>query len=151
MSLGNKPSEKANPMKASLIAPCGMNCRLCRAYVREKKACPGCSGNNRFKSKSCAQCRIKNCGILRAGEFKFCFSCGEYPCDRLRHLDKRYRTKYGMSMLENLENIKSLGIRSFVNRERERWACPKCGELLCVHKEYCLSCGRRWIRYEKQF
>ncbi len=27
---------KIEPMTAILIAPCGMNCRLCRAYVRER-------------------------------------------------------------------------------------------------------------------
>ena len=31
-----------------------------------------------------------------------------------------------MSMIENLENIKELGIRKFVRNERVRWTCPKC-------------------------
>ena len=136
--------KKVNYMKSSLIAPCGMNCRLCRAYIREKKACPGCLGNDRLKSKSCALCRIKNCEILKAGKLRFCSACKEYPCEKLRHLDKRYRTKYSMSMLDNLENIGILGIRHFINREKERWACSKCGEIICVHKKYCLSCGYVW-------
>ena len=25
-----------------LIAPCGMNCNICMAYLREKNKCPGC-------------------------------------------------------------------------------------------------------------
>jgi hypothetical protein len=41
----------------------------------------------------------------------FCFKCEKYPCDKLKHLDKRYRTKYVMSMIENLENIKKNGIK----------------------------------------
>ena len=31
-----------------LIAPCGMNCSLCRAYGRERKPCPGCRGDDRL-------------------------------------------------------------------------------------------------------
>lgn len=32
--------------KISLIAPCGMNCSICMAYLREKNKCPGCRGND---------------------------------------------------------------------------------------------------------
>jgi hypothetical protein len=28
--------------KLHLVAPCGMNCGICRAYLREKNKCPGC-------------------------------------------------------------------------------------------------------------
>ncbi len=45
-------------------------------------------------------------------------------------------------MLENLENIEKNGIRSFVKNEKTRWKCPKCKELLCVHKDSCLNCGK---------
>ncbi|HEY3275920.1 MAG TPA: hypothetical protein VGJ94_04815 [Syntrophorhabdaceae bacterium] len=46
-----------------------------------------------------------------------------------------------MSMIENLDNIEKFGIRNFVIKEKEKWACPQCGEILCVHKENCPSCG----------
>jgi len=131
-------------MKSVLIAPCGMNCRLCRAYIRDKKACPGCRGSDSFKSKACVTCRIKNCEKIMKEGFKYCFSCGSFPCARLHHLDKRYRTKYGMSMLDNLENIRKFGIMHFVGSEKERWTCPECGEIICVHKPQCLSCGYKW-------
>ena len=29
-------------ISTSLIAPCGMNCRLCLGQIREKNTCPGC-------------------------------------------------------------------------------------------------------------
>jgi len=60
--------------------------------------------------------------------------CEKYPCLRLRNLDKRYRTRYGMSMVENLENIKKFGIEKFVVAEQSRWKCSECGELLRVHR-----------------
>ena len=143
---------RMNPTKTSaipttLIAPCGMNCRLCRAYIRDKtyiKACPGCRGDDSVKSKSCVACRIKNCENIVQGRVRYCFSCEDFPCARLKHLDKRYRTRYGMSMIDNLVNIEKFGIRHFIRNERERWTCPECGEIICVHKPQCLSCGHKW-------
>lgn len=135
---------KTNAIPTTLIAPCGMNCRLCRAYTRDKKPCPGCRGDDAHKSKSCVECRIKNCENIVKDGLKYCFSCAGYPCARLKRLDKRYRTKYGMSMIDNLETIKNRGIRQFVRNEKEKWACPGCGEAICVHKLQCLYCGHTW-------
>lgn len=131
-----------------LIAPCGMDCRLCRAYGRERKPCPGCRGDNVLKSIACVTCKIKNCKKLARDGLKFCFRCDEFPCAPVRHLDNRYRTNYGMSPIENLAGIKRLGIRRFVTSENDRWACRECGGMLCVHKAQCPSCGhlrREWL------
>ena len=73
---------------------------------------------------------------------KFCFECEVFPCDRLNHLDKRYRTKYNMSMIENLANIKKAGIGKFLESEKTRWTCKNCGGVICVHKKYCYNCGK---------
>lgn len=95
-----------------LNAPCGMNCRICLAYLRSKNTCPGCRIEFADKCKTRTGCRIKNCGYIKDGESKFCYDCIEYPCTRLKLLDKRYRTKYRMSMIENLDNIKTLDWRN---------------------------------------
>lgn len=132
-------------MKTTLIAPCGMNCRLCRAYGRDKDPCAGCRDDEIAFPGYRGSCRIKNCGSIVSGRLRFCSpSCEDYPCRRLRDLDKRYRTRYGMSMIENLEVIDSFGVREFVRREKERWACPGCDEVLCVHQEACPGCGQKW-------
>ena len=127
----------------SLIAPCGMNCAICMAYLREKNKCPGCRGNDIHKPVTRAECKIKNCRTFIEDNSKYCFQCETFPCDKLEHLDKRYRTKYNMSMLENLENIKKSGIRRFVRNEKEMWACSECGGTICVHKGYCYRCGKK--------
>ena len=44
-----------------LIAPCGMNCGICMAYLREKNKCPGCRVIDINKSISVQKCKIKNC------------------------------------------------------------------------------------------
>jgi ribosomal protein L32 len=127
-----------------LIAPCGMNCGICLGYLREKNKCPGCRGIDENKPDGCRKCIIKSCQILKKNKMLFCSDkCKKFPCLRLKNLDKRYRTKYGMSMLENLENIKKFGIRKFVKSEQKIWKCPKCGELFCVHRDSCLKCGEK--------
>jgi hypothetical protein len=129
--------------KTSLIAPCGMNCSICMAYLREKNKCPGCQGADTHKPVTRARCKIKNCEVFQKGKARFCFKCEKFPCDILSHLDKRYRTKYNMSMIKNLENIKNLGIRKFIANEKTRWACSECGGPICVPKGYCYSCGKK--------
>ncbi len=137
-------SIKTHVMRTTLIASCGMNCHLCRVYRRDKQACPGCRGDDHHKSKSCVTCRIKNCEQIVTGGIQYCFSCASFPCARLTHLDKRYRTKYSMSMIDNLESIRKFGLRHFIRTEEARWTCPQCGDMICVHKPQCLSCGHKW-------
>jgi len=127
-----------------LVAPCGINCRLCRAYMRDKKTCPGCRGDDALKTRVCVICQIKTCEKRRDGALEYCFDCDEFPCARISHLDKRYRTKYGASVIENLTSIRDLGINQFVENESKKWACPECGETLCMHKPQCLACGFVW-------
>lgn len=60
----------------------------------------------------------------------------------MKNLDKRYRTRYGVSVIENLETIRDRGVRRFIRSEKERRACPSCGGLICMHRKECPSCGR---------
>lgn len=128
-------------MNHKLVAPCGMNCNICYAHLREKKKCSGCRGNAGEIFTYCAKCTIRNCNYLKTSGKKYCYSCPDYPCRRLKQLDKRYRTKYRMSMIENLENIKKRGIRKFVAKEKERWKCKHCGAVTSCHHTNCRTCG----------
>jgi len=141
-------NSKAITIPFDLIAPCGMNCRLCWGYIREKNRCPGCRRIDKQesqKSKHRTGCTIRNCEHLADSRQTHCSgNCDNFPCTRLKNLDKRYRTKYGMSMLENLQMIHSAGIREFNRVEKRKWMCPECGSLICVHRPTCLACGHVW-------
>ena len=143
-----KDRKKAPAIHTNLIAPCGMNCRLCWGYIREKNRCPGClniGGHESQKSKCRTTCKIKNCEEIIKGKTKCCSDrCERFPCARLKQLDKRYRTKYGMSMIDNLKTINEVGVRHFIRNEKVKWLCPECGEMLCAHRPVCLSCGYKW-------
>jgi hypothetical protein len=112
---------------SNLIAPCGMNCGLCLSYLRSENKCPGCF-TGRKVNKVCIKCAIKLCKD-RHGDY--CFNCDQFPCERLKRLDKRYREKYGMSEIENLTFIRDKGISKFIENERKRWESSN--GILCVH------------------
>jgi len=143
-------------MEEELIAPCGMNCALCASYLAMKndlktkgfgkQYCAGC----RPRGKNCAFMK-KQCELLRKGLVRFCYECGDFPCPRLKTLDKRYRTFYHMSMIENLEYIKSYGIGKFLEKEAAQWRCPECGGTICCHNGLCFSCSLDKLRQKRNY
>ncbi|MFP4026066.1 MAG: DUF3795 domain-containing protein [Thiohalospira sp.] len=129
-------------MNNTSIAPCGVICDICLAYQREKNKCIGCL-NEGNKPYHFTVCSIKKCNEKKGNEELLCYDCSKYPCRRIKNLDKRYTLKYGESPIQNLNKIKEIGIHQFVEIEKEKWKCNKCGQLLCVHREVCLSCGNK--------
>jgi hypothetical protein len=125
-----------------LIAPCGINCGTCMAYLREKKnRCHGCRFTDLNIPKTRLNCRIKNCEHLEKTESKLCSDCHLFPCARLKQIDKRYRTRYKTSLIKNLDTIKEMGMTYFIENEVRRWSCPNCGSILSVHKDHCMRCS----------
>jgi hypothetical protein len=136
------PPEKFDP---TLLAPCGMNCGICKAYL----ACIHNVPRQKGKVTHCVGChsRAKNCYIkrgcqkLRKHEIENCSQCDVMPCKNLAHLDKRYRERYSMSMVENLKQLKAEGMTVFLESQRQKYRCPKCGDVVSVHDGKCYSCG----------
>ena len=137
-------TSKVNPTNPDLIAPCGLNCAVCIGHLRSRNTCPGCRIEDRPKPKTRVICLIKTCEKRLSGEVENCADCSQFPCFYLARLDKRYRTKYGTSPVENLLRIKDIGIDRYLAEEQQKWTCPECGGLLCMHKPQCLSCGYAW-------
>jgi hypothetical protein len=136
----------AMEIEERLIAPCGMNCGLCVAYLAGKHDlrrmgirttyCAGC----RPRGKNCAFMK-KRCVRLGEGMVRYCYECPDFPCRRLKTLDKRYRTRYHMSMIENLEYIRDSGVPAFLAKETAKWSCPECDGTVCCHNGVCFDCG----------
>jgi len=128
-----------------LIAPCGMNCGICKAYLAYSRGVP----KQRGKVTHCAGClpRNKNCFVkrgcrkLRKKEVNSCYECNDVPCQNLDRLDRRYRQRYNMSMIENLKEIKEKGTEEFLRIQREKYRCPECGDVISVHDVKCYVCG----------
>jgi hypothetical protein len=129
-------------MDAELIAPCGMNCEICVGFFgytmsgnKRKIKCLGCN----LSGKSCAHLR-KFCKKLTKKEIEYCFECNEFPCTTLQRLDDKYRRRFGMSMVDNLEYIKENGMNNFLQSQEEKYKCHECGGVICVHNGKCYSC-----------
>jgi hypothetical protein len=138
-----------------LIAPCGMNCAICAGYLALKhnlKAkgirmihCTGC----RPRSKRCAFLK-EQCVKLSKGQVTYCFECRSFPCNRLRTIDKRYNSRYRMSLIDNLLFMKEHGIKKFLEEQEKTWKCKTCGEMLCCHNGLCFNCDLEKLRNKKQ-
>lgn len=131
-----------HPMKRMLIAPCGMNCAVCSAHLRAKNQCPGCRSSSAEMPAYCSICIMRNCRVIVASGGRCGSSCPEFPCKRLRQLDARYRTRYGISLIGNLQSIERKGINAFLRGEAQRWRCTQCDAILSIHRPACLVCGK---------
>jgi hypothetical protein len=143
-------------MEEKMIAPCGMNCALCVHYQAMKNDisqegfhrgyCPGCipRGQNCLFMKG-------SCSKLGNGEVRFCYECPDFPCKRLKALDARYRTKYHMSMIDNLRFIQENGMDTFLQKEDTAWNCPQCGEPICCHNGLCFHCNLDTLKQNKKY
>lgn len=125
-----------------MIAPCGINCELCLGHQRLKNSCSGCWGSEDTVRNHCKLCRIKNCEFLTKTDSKFCYECPNYPCTRLKQLEKRYRVRYNVNIFENFRIIKDSGLEEFTRQQKVKYTCPECGGTVCMHRDYCLSCEK---------
>jgi len=123
------------------IAPCGINCGTCYAFLRQKNRCPGCLAPSDSKPKTRYECRIKMCPDRQEIITTNCYDCSKFACVKLKHIDKRYRIKYDTGLIRNLLTIKETGMDTFLKNEVLKWTCPGCGATLCVHKSLCLQCN----------
>lgn len=135
-------SLKNDPFTEKLIAPCGMNCRICIGYFgytmtgdKRKMRCIGCKP----RDKSCAFLK-KYCEKLTKKKIHYCYECTDFPCSHLEKIDTMYRERYRMSMIQNLEFIRDHGMDEFLKQQEDKYRCPECGSIMCVHNQICYSC-----------
>ena len=129
-------------IEPGMFAPCGMNCAVCYKRLAPKKPCSGCLGSGNGKPAHCRACKIKACAINK--RTAFCYDCPAFPCVPLKNLDKSYRARYGVSLLENSIYVKEHGVTAFMKAQKERYACTACGGIVSLHDNLCSECGARY-------
>ena len=142
-------------MKEELVAPCGMNCNVCGAYLGAKhdvrrlgvrmRYCEGC----RARKTPCAFLK-KKCDLLLKNKVEYCHECQDFPCDPLSAIDKRYKANFRMSEIENLNRIRDEGIKAFLESEEAKWKCPECGGVISCHNGICFDCGLGKLKGKKR-
>lgn len=60
--------------------------------------------------------------------------------------ETRYANEYPLneSPIGNLYFIRTHGMEEFLRQEKERWTCPECGNIVCVHTGVCSGCGAEY-------
>lgn len=133
--------------KKEMIAPCGLNCSVCREALREEKPCAGCLGPNETKSEYCGSlCKIAFCEVRKTLAEPYCDRCPQYPCREVVDKEIWYANTYPMveSLMGNLALIRKEGMEKFLEMETERWTCAACGGVICVHTGICSGCNKQY-------
>ena len=129
-----------------LAAPCGLYCGVCRHYLMKKKnileergykqGCDGC----KIRNKNCTHIK-RDCPHYKANKVQYCFECSDFPCFNLHRMDDIYQVKYNINMIGNLERIKEVGVKKWLQEQQELYKCPKCGGEISMHDFECFDCG----------
>ena len=98
--------------------------------------CAGCKPTD----KSCSHLK-KYCKNKAIYEIDYCYECSDFPCGKLKKLDKKYRERYNMSMIDNLENIRDKGIDVFLKQQEKKYQAKR----LRVKQLFIMVCLNRRI------
>lgn len=124
-----------------MFAPCGMNCLVCYKHCHHKKTCAGCLQSDNGKPEHCRKCTIKDCVEDKA--LTYCYDCLDFPCTQIKYLDKSYRTRYGVSLIDNGLFVKENGLTKFMEQQKRKYTCPECGGIISLHDRECSECKVR--------
>jgi len=68
--------------KTEMIAPCGINCGTCLAFLRAKNRCDGCLSASSVKALHCQNCLIKNCEEHENASFHIVRRAASFPAKK---------------------------------------------------------------------
>jgi ribosomal protein S27AE len=53
-------------------------------------------------------------------------------------------------MIENLRDIKVLGMEKFLAYQEKKWTCPNCGGVISCHHGFCFNCELEDLKKKKK-
>lgn len=150
-------TKKVKKSPWDVIAPCGIYCDVCPSY---EKTCNGCgSVDPNQKRISKWSCKIRMC-CMDHQNLRYCYQCTDFPCKVLKKLQQSHpgnpKFSYRHEMLDNLDDLKRLGERQWIQLQKKKWTCPKCKGKLLFYANQCPTCGtsirlkRYWVFEESE-
>jgi len=133
--------EMPNKIDNKMVAVCGMNCKVCYKHLargKYTKQCNGCKFQDETLPSSCRNCKLVACANEK--NIDYCYQCDQFPCKLIKNLDKSYRTRYDVSLVENSKTIREKGIDVFLEEEKQKWTCDKCINIISLHDKICSGC-----------
>lgn len=65
------------------------------------------------------------------------------PCKLIKNLEKGYKNRYQASLMENSEFVCHHGLGTFVEKQKEKYTCSKCGGIISIHDRECSECQEK--------
>ena len=115
----------------------GLTARTGKQFSIDDVRCDGCLCQGRL-DLWCRNCQMRSCKQLQSGKVR-CSDCEEFPCSRLTNF-KNDGMKHHIEIIDNLENIRKIGIEAWAAQEEKRWTCPKCKKVLSWYDPCCPNC-----------
>ena len=106
-----------------------------------KKSYAGCLNSDQGKPEHCRKCKIKEC--IKDKRLTYCFECSDYPCKLIKNLEKSYNQRYQASLMENSEYVQQKGLEAFMEQQKEKYTCSKCGGIISIHDRECSECQEK--------
>jgi hypothetical protein len=156
-------SNSSTQAKENLVAVCGLYCGACPMYLatqsndKEKQEallkqfssgptqlkmedilCDGCIGNGRVAS-FCSRCEMRACPNDKKDVTR-CSDCQEFPCTLITNFNNDGMPHHG-EVLNNLQQIKKMGIEKWAQYDEERWQCPECTSRISWYDSKCSKCS----------
>ncbi len=142
-------------MKFRYDSYCGLYCGACSILIanesgmleekaaewemtKEDASCFGCRSDH--NAVFCSGCVIKNCA--KEKEVDYCFNCDEYPCEAVEDFQKDSAPHHSVITV-NSESMKKTGIEQWLETQKKRWSCSKCGTRFSWYDEECGKCGAK--------
>ena len=155
--------QENNTNKEHLVAVCGTYCGACFAYIArngedeqvksklqkglssgprklsmENFGCDGCLSNGKIAAH-CQSCVMRKCAEEKQGVTR-CSDCTDFPCSLITDFNNDGRLHHA-ELLDNLRQIRKMGVNKWVKYEEERWRCPQCGLPVSWYDSECARCG----------
>jgi len=145
--------------EADLRGYCGLYCGACdallatargeeealaRAWGRPPKdvRCWGCRAE--LTAACCRSCDIRRCARQRT--LDHCGLCASFPCQQLRAFAEA--PPHHCDGIANLERMKRVGRRQWLEEQHHRWSCPGCSRPASWYDQRC-DCGTQLSGYHE--
>ncbi len=148
--------------KENLVAPCGLYCGACPMFLASQEKddqklkavlqqfssgktqlslddlrCDGCIANGRVAS-FCRRCQIRDCASKKTKSSR-CSECSDFACSRITSFNNDGMLHHA-EVLENLRQLRGMGIKEWARHELERWSCPQCKSPIAWYDAECPKC-----------
>jgi hypothetical protein len=98
--------------------------------------CNGCK--SKINAGLSADCVMRLCAQDHGLES--CGDCDDFPCGTIQTFERDGYPHHTL-VIANQRAICMYGVDAWLEKQKERWSCPKCGEGFTWYEEECAKCG----------